>query len=75
MHQAGLIDFAQRKAMQTKNPCSINAIYAKHKYHQKHNPDKFTLQDFRAAFLLLGLGFGCAIVALSIELLTKKIIK
>ena len=74
MHQAGLLSYADRKSRQVKNPCSINNK-SKDKRRGWKSSDNLQLRDFGAAFMLLGLGFGCAIVILVFELVANKIVR
>ena len=68
MHQAGLIEYALRKARETanKNPCSRKT---KDKNEQ---PIMLKLQEFVGAFLTLGGGSSTAVVVFLGEVVTKK---
>ena len=76
MHQAGLIDYALRKARQIKNPCSINKkIQNKYGQKQSNDDEKLQLNEFGVAFFILGMGFGFATLVLAAEFIFKQIIR
>lgn len=70
MHQAGLIDKAARKARnKTKNRCSTDSK------NKENKSIMLKILDFSVAFLVLGTGYGCAIVVLIGELVINMILK
>ena len=68
MHQAGLLDYAVRKAKQTKNPCSTNAK------NKENEAILLKLRDLSASFLVLAAGLGSAIVAFIAELVANIVV-
>ena len=70
MHQAGLLDYAVRKATQNnvKNPCFINN---KKGGHAKDEPIFLNLRDFSGAFVILAFGMGSAVLVLILEFIVK----